>query len=153
MNRRLLAALSMAAFLLTACGGDVGSVNVTDERIGQPTGPNAALYFTVESSEDDRLLSATTEAAASIKIHETVMGGDGTMGMNPIDGLDVPANTEVVLEPGGLHLMLIDVDRLEVGDNVDVTLTWENAGEMSLKVEVVEPSDTMGDEGHEGHDG
>lgn len=125
-------------------------LKVSDERIGQPTGPNAALYFDVESNESDRLLSATTSAAASVQLHESVMGDDGSMGMEPIDILEIPADTEVVLEPGGVHLMLIDAERLEVGEEVEVVLTWENAGEMTLNVEVVEPQDAVG---HEGHDG
>jgi copper(I)-binding protein len=42
--------------------------------------------------------------------------------------------------------MLVDVDQLEVGDTVRVTLTWEVAGEMTVEAEVVDPSDTMGEE-------
>jgi copper(I)-binding protein len=108
------------------------------------------MYFTVESNSADRLLGASTPVAASVQIHETVMDDHGAMGMHALESLEVPADTEVVLEPGGLHLMLIDVDRLEVGERAEVLLTWENAGEMRLDVEVVETVDTMG---HEGHDG
>jgi copper(I)-binding protein len=43
--------------------------------------------------------------------------------------------------------MLAGVDELEVGDTISVTLTWEVAGEMTVEAEVVDPSDTMGDDG------
>ncbi|MFZ0014304.1 MAG: copper chaperone PCu(A)C [Acidimicrobiia bacterium] len=149
MRRRLIGFVAVA-MAVAACGGGVDSLTVSDQRIGEPTGPNAAMYFTVESNSADRLLEASTAVAASVQIHETVMDDHGAMGMHALDSLDVPADTEVVLEPGGTHLMLIDVDRLRVGESVEVVLTWENAGEMKLDVEVVEAADTMGDDGRDG---
>lgn len=140
----LLAAMGL---MIAACGGDGGGIEVSDARVGQPTGPNAGLYFTATSGgEADRLLGATTESAASVELHESSVGDDGTMSMQPIDGLDLPADGELVLEPGSYHLMLIDAERLEVGDTVEVTIAWERAGDMTIEAEVVEPGDTMGDE-------
>jgi hypothetical protein len=98
-----------------------------------------------------------TDVAASVEIHESSMGDDGAMSMQPVDRLDLPADDDLVLEPGGYHLMLLDVDRLEVGDTVEVTLSWEQAGDMTIEAEVVAPGDTMGDDemdmGDEGSDG
>ncbi|MGD2060714.1 MAG: copper chaperone PCu(A)C [Acidimicrobiia bacterium] len=144
--RRFVAVAVVAVMALTACGGgDGGGVEVSDIRIGQPAGPNAALYFTAVGGEEaDRLLGGSTGAAASVEVHETVMGDDGTMGMQPVDGLDLPAGGELVLEPGGYHMMLIDADRMKVGDVVEVTLSWERAGDMTVQAEVVEPGETMG---------
>ena len=137
--------------VLAACGGANTGLEVTDARIGEPTGPHAALYFTVENGTDDAdmLEGASTEVASSIEIHETIEGDDGTMGMPPLDSpLEVESGGELVLEPGGLHLMLIDVDRLEVGDMVTVTLEWQIAGEMDVEAEVVEPQDALEHEDH-----
>jgi periplasmic copper chaperone A len=93
-------------------------------RIGKPTGPNAALYFTAEGYGQDVVLTgATTEVASSVQIHETTTADDGTMGMQEIGSLDLPADGQLVLEPGGHHLMLLEADRLEVGSTVEVTLT------------------------------
>lgn len=147
---RMFTSLLVGVLMVAACGGDAAAPDISDVRIGQPTGPNAALYFTVNSDEADRLLGATTSVAGSVQLHETIMGDDGSMGMEPIDSLEVPADTEVVLEPGGTHLMLIDVDRLEVGDKVEVLLTWENAGDLTVDAEVVEPQDTLEHDGHGG---
>jgi copper(I)-binding protein len=147
--RRFVVLAVVAVFVSTACGGgNGGAIEVSDLRIGQPTGPNAALYFTATGgAEADRLLGATTGAASSVEVHETVVGDDGTMSMRPVDGLDLPAGGELVLEPGGYHMMLIDADRMEVGDIVEVDLTWERAGEMTVEAEVVEPGETMGHDG------
>lgn len=149
--RRLLVAALVLLLALTACGGSASGIQVSDVRIGAPTGPHAAMYFTVENGTDsaDVLEGASTDVAASIEIHETTVGADGTMGMQPLDApLEVESGGELVLEPGGLHLMLIDVDRLEVGDTVNVTLDWQVAGELEVEAEVVEPQDAMEHEDH-----
>jgi copper(I)-binding protein len=143
--RRLGVLVAIGALLAVACGGSDGGLEVTEARMGQPTGPNAAVYFTASNNGDqpDRLIGASTDVASSVQIHETAMADDGTMSMEEVDGLDVPAGGTLALEPGGYHLMLIDAERADVGDTVQVTLDWENAGEMTIDVEVVEPGDTM----------
>lgn len=134
--------------VLAACGETGNGPEIDNARIGQPTGPNAALYFTATGNGDpDRLRGANSSAAGSMELHETTMDDDGTMTMTSLDGLDLPADAEIVLEPGGYHLMLVDAERMEVGDVVEVTLDWQRAGEMTVRAEVVDPGDTMGDDG------
>lgn len=139
---RLLVVLM--AVMVTACGGPTGEIDVSDARIGQPTGPNAALYLTATSDVDDRLISAETDIASSVQIHETVLDDHGMTGMQPVDSLEVMTGETLVLEPGGPHLMLMDAERLEVGDEVEVTLIWESAGEQAVVAEVVAPEDAVG---------
>jgi periplasmic copper chaperone A len=133
--------------LATGCGSIPEGIAIDDARIGQPTGPNAALYLTATSEGGpDRLVAASTDVAAGVEIHRTTTE-DGVMNMQRIDGLDLPAGEALVLEPGGLHLMLLDVARLDVGAVVEVTLIWETAGKMTVEAEVVEPADTMSHDG------
>lgn len=149
---RRLMSLTGSALLIgvlsTACGADPGPITVDDVRIGEPTGPNAALYLTATSNGDpDRLVGADTRVADVVEIHRTTIDGDGVITMERVDTLDLPATGSLVLEPGGLHVMLVDVDRLEAGDVVEVTLIWETAGEMTVEAEIVEPADTMSHDG------
>ena len=145
---RLAITFLVGAMAVVACGNDTGQVTVTEVRIGQPTGPNAALYLTASADgRSDRLVGATTEVARSVEIHESTMGEDGTMGMSPVGALELPEDGSLVLEPGGLHLMLIDVERLEVGDVIEVALIWETSGEMTVGAQVVDPGDTMSHDG------
>ena len=59
------------------------------------------------------------------------------MTMQPVDSIELPAGEEVSLEPGGYHIMLLDlVAPLEVGDTFDIVLTFENAGEVTVTAEV-----------------
>lgn len=144
---RRVVLLAVVTVLLAACGGDdVSGIAVGEARIGQPTGPNAALYFTATNDSDgaDALVGAATDAASSVELHETTMGDDGSMGMQALDApLEVAAGGTLLFEPGGFHLMLIQADRMEIGDTIEVTLTWENAGKMTIEAEVVDPGDTM----------
>jgi copper(I)-binding protein len=121
---------------------------VTEARLGQPTGPNAALYLTATSDgPSDRLLGAETDIAASVEIHETVTDADGTVVMRTVEAVDLGGGDTLELEPGAVHLMLLDVPPLAVGDVVQVTLVWEHAGPMVIEAKVVDPSDTLGDDG------
>lgn len=143
-----LAFVAVVALVLTAgCSGETDGLEISDARVGAPTGPNGAMYFTAKGSDEaDSLRSASTDVANEVQIHETVMSDEGTMSMRSVHRLELPAGGQLVLEPGGYHLMLVQVDELEVGDTISVTLTWEVAGEMTVEAEVVDPSDTMGDE-------
>lgn len=70
------------------------------------------------------------------------MGGDtddgtGTMTMREIEALDIPALDTVKLEPGGYHVMLLDlVEPLEAGDEFDIVLEFEVAGTRTVTAEV-----------------
>ena len=148
MNRLIiLLGAVLVGMVATGCGTSPGGIAIDDVRIGQPTGPHAALYLTATSEGDpDRLVAAFTAVAAGVEIHQTSTE-DGVMSMKRIDGLDLPAGESLMLEPGGLHLMLLDVARLDVGAVVEVTLIWETAGEMTGEAEVVEPAETMSHDG------
>ena len=73
--------------------------------------------------------------------HEMDMG-DGEMAMvmqEMTDGLPLPADETVSLEPGGYHVMLLDlVEPLETGDEFELTLDFENADDVTLTVTVAE---------------
>lgn len=150
MRGTVLGLVMLSVTLLVGCQGFDGGLVVSDARVGAPTGPHAAMYFTVTNpgDESDRLLGASTDVAERVEIHETTMSDDGTMSMHAVAGVDVAADETIVFEPGGLHVMLVGVDRLDEGEQVDVTLHWETAGDMDVVAEVVAPSETMGDEDH-----
>ncbi|GAB3342732.1 copper chaperone PCu(A)C [Marilutibacter aestuarii] len=87
---------------------------------------------------DDRLVSLSSPAADSVDVHE-MREVDGMMQMRPLtDGLVIPAGGEVVLEPGGYHLMFMQpVQPFVEGDAIDVTLVFEHAGERQVAFEVL----------------
>jgi hypothetical protein len=56
------------------------------------------------------------------------------------EGLAVPAKGEVLLKPGGYHVMLIGIKRdLVVGDTFALDLEFEKSGTVTVQPEVREP--------------
>jgi copper(I)-binding protein len=138
-----LAIISVIAMVGLAGCGSGGSITVTDAWARPSMGMDraGAAYMVIENTgeEGDVLLGAASPAAATVEVHETVAGGDGTMSMQPIGSLDIAPGDTVSLEPGGYHIMLIELtDELVVGDTIEITLTFETAGEVKVSAEVRE---------------
>ena len=65
--------------------------------------------------------------------------GFAMMGMREVGHLEVAAGTTVELVPGGFHLMLLDLTTdLVPGTSFPLTLTFAEAGEVTVTVEVRE---------------
>ncbi|WP_324669114.1 SCO family protein [Geochorda subterranea] len=102
------------------------------------SGDTSAVYLTLvnPTQSPDRLLEVRTDVARATEIHETRMEGD-VMRMEPVHAVEVPARGEAVLRPGGLHIMLVGLERnLRQGDRVSVVLRFERAGEVPADVPV-----------------
>jgi hypothetical protein len=127
-------------------GGDaMGTTEATGEAMGETDGMMgdvvSAAYMIIRNpgGTPDRLIKAESDAANIVELHTSEMK-DGVMSMSQVEAIEAPANGEVTLEPGGFHVMLIDVTKeLKVGDTVNLTLTFENAGEMDVQATVREP--------------
>lgn len=99
----------------------------------------SAVYMQLFSSAetDDALLSISTPVAGIAEIHESVMNGD-LMQMRPVDGdILLPAGGELSLEPGGYHIMLMDLKQpLLEGEAFPITLTFESGNALTIGVPV-----------------
>lgn len=132
-------AIALAGTFAGCSGG--GAPSVTDAWIRVPmnaTGPAGGfLSIANPGSSADALVGASSDAAAAVEIHETTMADDGTMGMAPIDRIELPAGGSVELKPGGTHLMLIGLAKpLTAGEKVTITLLFEHAGAVEVTAEV-----------------
>jgi len=109
-------------------------VLVTDAYAGPSASGAAAVYLTVtDGAEGDRLIAASSPDASEVTIHVS----DGSV-MRSTDGIDVPADGAVSLEPGGAHVMLEDLgSELAPGDTITVVLQFERSGAVSVEVPVV----------------
>ncbi|HQR52539.1 MAG TPA: copper chaperone PCu(A)C [Burkholderiales bacterium] len=132
-----------ATILLLAPGlshADAG-VKVSDAwaRATAPGQSVAAAYLNVVSVAPAALVRAESPVARVVELHEMKMDGD-VMKMRAIPKVDLPAGTTVQLAPGGLHVMLIDIQQpLKVGEKVPLTLVIESGGEtekLSVEAEV-----------------
>ena len=87
----------------------------------------AGAYMELLSRTHLALISVASPAAARVELHSTAIE-DGVMKMRPVDRVELPAGKAVKLEPGGLHVMLIDLRQpLQPEAKVPLTLTLQRA--------------------------
>lgn len=115
-----------------------GGITVSDIS-ARVTTQNGAVYMTLKNggASDDALIGAKTDVAKTVELHETKMDENDVMKMSPVPNIPIPAGGSVTLKSGGLHVMLIDMQKeLAVGDKISLTLTFEKAGPMTIEAEV-----------------
>lgn len=107
-------------------------------RVGMQGGMSAA-YFTISNGldQDDVLLGATSSVAQATEVHETYDAGEGMMGMRERESLPIAANSLTEFKQGGLHVMFLRLtEELSEGDEVQFTLQFENAGNVTVTAPV-----------------
>src|SRR3546814_5202891 len=92
--------------LLAACApAKVLYVDQAWVRLSPNDATPSAGYFTVHGGEEDvRLLSVISPEVLRVEMHESI-DKNGVMTMQPIKGVDIPAQGKVTFAPGGKHLM------------------------------------------------
>ena len=156
-----LSAAALASALLFSQTASAHEVKQGDLTIGHPwsraTLPGAKVaagYLTVKNagSTPDRLISVSADIAGKGEIHEMTVK-DGVMTMRPLaDGLEIPAGSEVKLEPGSsYHLMFMGLKEPAVeGVKFPGTLTFEKAGTVKIEFAVDKAG---GEADHSAHGG
>ena len=102
-------------------------------------GMNSALYFNLNNvtNKADALYKVTSRVAELVQLHATVKNADGTMGMKEIKQIAIPANSVVKFEPGGYHVMLINLKKnLRVNSKIEFIFYFKTGGEVKVKAVV-----------------
>lgn len=151
----LVSALCLLAISLTGCAAgqstsmetqDAAAISIevadgwikSSDMSAAAGGMTAAFgVFTNNSDEDITLIGGSTDVAGKVEIHEVVMVDD-EMKMQPIaGGIVIPAGESVTLEPGGLHVMLMELTRgLELGEEIELTLKFDGHPDLKLVLPV-----------------
>ncbi len=115
-----------------------------DDMDGAASTSNSAAYMIIMNNSDtaNAIVGAATDVATTVELH-TVEMDNGVMKMRPVEQIDVPANGQATLQPGGFHVMLLGIKQdLVEGDTVDLTLTFQNGEEITVAAPVGEPATT-----------
>jgi copper(I)-binding protein len=134
--------LTAAAVIFSARGaetvsGDLAVISAW-ARATPPGAEVGAAYVTVvnRGGAADRLVGASTPAAETTELHETV-AQDGVARMRPLDAPTIPAGGKLEMLPGGIHFMLMGLSApLKEGDAVPITLRFERGGEITVEAEI-----------------
>jgi copper(I)-binding protein len=147
------AALAVATIGLAGCGSEPAptetapeapeapeGVAVTNARLILPAvkGNPGALYFAIANTGSSNLVvrAASIDGAGSAVFHK--MGTwNKQVSMDEVGQIPVPPGSTVTLEPGGMHVMAIDLaDTVVAGGKTEVTLTFVGGDKISFPADV-----------------
>ncbi|WP_425362559.1 copper chaperone PCu(A)C [Candidatus Tisiphia endosymbiont of Hybos culiciformis] len=100
---------------------------------------NSAIYLEIvnNSDTDYNLVNVSSDVANKVELHKSFVDEKGVSKMVQLDKLVIPTKTSAVLQPGGMHIMLLDLKTiLTVGDKFDLFLYFDNNTQKVVQVEV-----------------
>jgi periplasmic copper chaperone A len=157
MQRRTLLATALVAPMAAQAQHAPAATQHGPLRIETPwtraalEGRQGAGFLTIRNTGAvaDRLVAAASPVAGRMELHTHIRDGD-VMRMRPVEDIPVPAGGSVSLQPGGLHLMFMGLNRpLVAGETIPVTLRFAQAGEVTIQL-AVQAAGARGPGGH-GH--
>jgi copper(I)-binding protein len=151
-------ALTGCATTSTAAGTDsapaADTVTVSDAWVKSADEGMSAAFGELANtgSTDVTVVSVDSDASTMLELHETTMNDSGEMVMREIDGgFVIPAGDTVMLEPGGNHIMLMDLTApLTAGAEATFTLTFSDDSTLEFTAPVKDYSGA--NENYEGDD-
>lgn len=118
--------------------------------VAQQTASGAFMRLT--ANEPARLVQASSPVAGVVEIHEMTLDNH-VMRMRAVPALELPAGRPVELQPGGFHVMLMDLKQpLSAGQTVPITLVFEDRNRQRFSHTVQAPVRALGaPAGGQGH--
>lgn len=139
MKKTLLTTAALLACVAAPALAEI-QIEAPYARAATPTAKAGAAFMVIENTgaAADRLIGASSDAAARVELHTHEDMGEGVMRMVHVEeGFEIPAGASHMLMRGGDHVMLMGLTRsLTQGDTVTVTLTFEQAGEVVVSMPV-----------------
>lgn len=145
MTRLTLSALAACAAIISIPGtAFAGSDDVVVEspwaRAAIGTTRPGAAYLIVRNTgtEAVTLTGIATPLAMMAEIHQSTLSADGVSSMAPAGQIEIAPGDSAVLEPGGLHAMLMMLQGPMVeGETFPLTLTFNDGGEIAVEVPIL----------------
>jgi copper(I)-binding protein len=133
LNVLLAVVLALGATTGLAHATEAGTVRVSHAWIRLLPGDLPAGGYAVLQNTGDApatLVAASSDAYAHVMLHRSSTEG-GMARMKMVERLAVPAHGQVVLAPGGYHLMLMHAKRpLKPGDTVKLRLQFADGSHL-----------------------
>lgn len=122
-------------------------------RASAPGQKNGAAYvqITNSGSHDMQLAGASSDRTERIELH-TIDRTSGVARMKEVETINIPSNKKVALEPGGYHLMMINIkEPFKEGETVPLTLQFKDAEPVTVDFEVKPITFQPNESGPHGH--
>ena len=131
-SKFLVLPLIVGSFALNAADIEISNIYA---KATPPNTKNSAMFFNIKNNTNQtiKLISVSSSASKTSELH-THLHKDGMMEMVQVDSIEVPANGETKLMPGGLHVMLMDINApIKEGDKIEATLGFDNGEKITIK--------------------
>lgn len=120
----LISVLLLSSFL------NATTFKITDTyiRATPPHTQNSVAFMKISNNSDSalKLISASSDIAERVEIHTHTMS-DGMMKMRQVDAVDIDANAQIELRPGGFHIMFLGIKfALIEGETAKIKLYFSN---------------------------
>jgi copper(I)-binding protein len=104
----------------------------------------SGAFMQITSKQGGKLVGVSSPVAGVAEVHEMAMDGN-MMRMRAVPALELPPGQPVKLEPGGYHVMLMDLkQQLKGGESVPLTLVVEGKDGKRETLEVKAPVRALG---------
>jgi copper(I)-binding protein len=136
----LLAGLMISVGALAA-SADMVTVQEPYVRLAPPNAPATAAFMVLKNGgdKDVKVMKADNPASKLTELH-THINDNGVMKMRPVAAIEIKAKGETKLQPGGLHVMLINLKApMKEGDVVPITLTFDDGSSKNVDAKVMKP--------------
>lgn len=139
MQHSLFLAL-LGLILATPVSADSVRVENAWVRATAPGQKVAGGFMDLTADADMKLVGGSSPVSKHLELHMMKMEG-GVMVMRPLPEIPLPKGKTVNLQPGGLHLMFIELKQpIKEGDTVPISLTFRNAAGKEQQVQVEAPA-------------
>lgn len=139
MQRTIFLTLLSVSLAAAAVADDVRIDNAW-VRATAPGQKVAGGFMDLTADADMKLVGGSSPVSKHLELHMMKMEG-GVMVMRPLPEIPLPRGKTVNLQPGGLHLMFIELKQpIKEGDKVPVSLTFRNAAGKEQQVQVEAPA-------------
>lgn len=124
--------------ILLTCNVFANNIVISDAyvRAVPPNLKNSASFMKITNNgnSDVSLVSVDSNIAKNVELHEHTMN-NGMMKMQQVAQINIPANSTIMLKPGGLHVMLIGLNKkLKVNEKVD-SFTFNFSDKTSITID------------------
>lgn len=112
-------------------------------KLAPPGAAVNAAYMSLHNStaEEKVIVAVTADCCTQVMMHQTRREGDKVY-MDHRDSLYIPAQGELQLAPGGLHLMLLGAKApLGLEDNINIHFDFSDSTQYTLSVPVKKAAD------------
>ncbi|MGR3506708.1 MAG: copper chaperone PCu(A)C [Paracoccaceae bacterium] len=141
---KTLASTTIALVLLTVAppvlaGGDAVVIEGAWSRASIGTSRPGVAYMRLQNT-GDALVTVTglrTDLAMMPMIHTSTTDAQGVNRMSHLEQVEIAAGETVALEPGGLHVMLMDLQRPMIeGESFTLSLILADGEEITVEVPI-----------------